>query len=125
MKIGNGTKTAFVFVVFSFFLVGLAVFLVDFLFIPEREIPFLLVVLMSFFAVLFLSPLFFWVGLKRDQSRIEASALLDIELNERDIREAVSNWIHIHYAKKLEGELEFYKDDAGLMNCKASVRDES
>ncbi len=124
MKTGIRIKDTVILVFLGIVFVALALFLLGLL-IPEAGLSLAYTGIAACFAGLFLSPLFFWFTLKaRAGGGIDAAPLSDMELNERDIREAVSNWIHIHYGKKLEGELEFYKDNAGILNCRASVRDE-
>ena len=56
---------------------------------------------------------------------IQATRLTDLELNDRDICEAVDQWVYTHYKKKGDGVKDFRLDENGFLVCKGTVRDES
>jgi hypothetical protein len=108
----------------SFAVVSLTLYLADLL-MKTVDIRWYFILLVGAFASLLLQPLFIWMQMRMEQGGIEATRLSDLELNERDIREAVSNWVFIHYRKTLEGEMEFSRDASGVLNCKITVREDS
>ena len=124
MKWGNRIKSMVVQGSISFVIVSLTLYLADLL-IKAVDIRWYFILLVGFFASLLLQPLFIWMNLRMEQGGIEATRLSDLELNERDIREAISNWVFIHYRKTLEGDMEFSRDASGVLNCKITVREDS
>lgn len=124
MKLGDRIKGTAILAGLSFLIVCLATFLADFLILKNLSINIFQVVLIGFISTLLLAPLFYWLRIRLDSSGIDATQLSDLELNERDVKEAVSNWVYIHYRKRLEGELEFGRDENGALSCKVTVRNE-
>jgi hypothetical protein len=124
MKLGDRIKGTAILAGLSFLIVCLATFLADFLILKNLSINIFQIVLVGLFSTLLLAPLFYWLRIRLDSTGIEATQLSDLELNERDVKEAVSNWIYIHYKKRLEGELEFGRDENGALSCKVTVRNE-
>ena len=108
----------------SFGVVSLTLYLADLL-VKSVDIRLYFILLVGLFASVLLQPLFVWMHLRMEQGGIEATRLSDLELNERDLREAVSNWVFIHYRKTLEGDMEFSRDPSGVLNCKITVREDS
>jgi hypothetical protein len=125
MKTGDRIKSIALLTGISFVIVSLAVVLSDYLFLKNMSIHWLQVVLMALISSILLTPLFYWLRVTLENGGIEATQLSNLELNERDVREAVSNWVYIHYNKKVEGGLEFSRDDSGVLNCKVTVRNDS
>ncbi|MDC7234913.1 MAG: hypothetical protein PQJ58_16895 [Spirochaetales bacterium] len=125
MEWRNRIKGTLILAAVSFVIVSLATFLADLIILRDLSINIFQIFLVGFFSTLLLSPLFFWLRMKLDSSSIEATQLSDLELNERDIKEAVSNWVYIHYRKKVEGDLEFSRAEGGTLNCKVTVRNDS
>ncbi|QEN09731.1 hypothetical protein EXM22_17710 [Oceanispirochaeta crateris] len=125
MKTGDRVKSIALLTGISFVIVSFAVVLTDYLFLKNISIHWLQVVLMALISSILLTPLFYWLRLTLENGGIEATQLSNLELNERDVREAVSNWVYIHYNKKVEGGLEFSRDDSGVLNCKVTVRNDS
>ena len=125
MKWGERIKGTAILTGISFMIVALAVFMTDFLILKNINISWGQIIIVAFFSSLLLTPLFYWVRLTLENGGIEATQLSNLELNERDVREAVSNWVFIHYNKKLEGGLEFSRDDSGVLSCMVTVRNDS
>ncbi|MDA3958704.1 hypothetical protein [Oceanispirochaeta sp.] len=125
MKWGERIKGTALLTGISFLIVAVAVILTDFLLLKNISISWFQVVLMALTSSVLLTPLFYWVRLMLEHGGIEATQLSNLELNERDVREAVSNWVYIHYNKKVEGGLEFSRDDSGILSCKVTVRNDS
>ena len=124
MEWGNRVKSMAIQGGITFAVVFLTLFLADMLIEPV-DISWIFILLVGIVVSLLLQPLFIWMHFRMEQGGIEATRLTDLELNERDIREAVSNWVYIHYRKTLEGDLEFSRDASGVLNCKVTVRDDS
>ena len=72
-----------------------------------------------------LFPFFLWMRSRIIEEPIPATRLSDLELNDRDIREAVDQWVYVHYKKRAEGVMDFEIDDKGILTCTVTVRDES
>ncbi len=125
MKLVDKLKGTLLFTGISFILIGAAAYLTDFIIFRNTDIGFLFIILSAAIGALLLAPLFFLFRSMTRQGGIEATQLSDLELNERDVREAVSNWVFIHYKKKMEGDMEFSRDENGALNCKITVRSES
>ncbi len=79
----------------------------------------------SLLAGILLFPFFLWMRSRIMEEPIPATRLSDLELNDRDIREAVDQWVYVHYKKRAEGVMEFSLDDKGSLACTVTVRDES
>lgn len=124
MKLGDRVKGTAILAGLSFLIVCLATFLADVLILKKLSINFFQILLVGLFSTLLLAPLFYWLRIRLDNSSIEATQLSDLELNERDVKEAVSNWVYIHYRKRLEGDLEFARDENGALSCKVTVRND-
>jgi len=124
MKLGDRIKGTAILAGLCFLIVCLSTFLADLLIFKNLSINLFQVLLVGLFSTLLMSPLFYWLRMRLDSSGIEATQLSDLELNERDVKEAVSNWVYIHYRKRLEGELEFGRDENGALSCKVTVRNE-
>ena len=72
-----------------------------------------------------LFPFFLWIRSRIMEEPIPATRLSDLELNDRDIREAVDQWVYVHYKKRAEGVMDFSLDDKGSLACIVTVRDEN
>ena len=83
------------------------------------------ILLIAVVAGLLLSPYFYWIRSRMAEGPIQATRLTDLELNDRDIREAVDQWVYTHYKKKADGVMDFRLDENGSLVCKVTVRDES
>jgi len=125
MKLGERIKGTAILTGMGFVIVSISVFLTDFLLLKSIAFSWYQIVLFGLISSLFLSPLFYWIRTVMEHGGIEATQLSGLELNERDVREAVSNWVYIHYKKKVEGDLEFARDESGALSCKVSVRNDT
>jgi len=125
MKLSERIKGTAILCGMGFLIVAISVFLTDLLFLKNISFNWFQIALMGFFSSLCMTPLFYWVRIVMENGGIEATQLSGLELNERDVREAISNWVYIHYKKKVEGDLEFARDESGALSCKVSVRNDS
>ncbi len=125
MKWGDKIKGTILYTVISFILIGAAAYLTDFIFFRNTDIKLFYILLSAALSAVLLAPLFIWIRSRGKEGGIEATQLSDLELNERDVREAVSNWVYIHYKKKMEGNMEFSRDENGALNCRITVRSEN
>jgi len=125
MKWGERVKGTVILTGMGFLIIAISIFLTDFFLLKSVEYSWLQIVLFALISSIFLSPLFFWMRRVMEHGGIEATQLSGLELNERDVKEAISNWVYIHYKKKVEGDLEFARDESGALSCKVSVRSDS
>jgi hypothetical protein len=71
-------------------------------------------------------PVLLWLGMKAPSlNSYSGFALEEVDINETELSEAVSNWLYVHRRKRLEGELRFLEDDDGNVTCRATVRKDS
>jgi hypothetical protein len=107
-------------------LVVIAVMLIltDVFFLKGSNIGLLKILFVSLISAVLLFPFFYWIHSGLKDNTIEATRLSDLELNDRDVREAVNQWIYIHYGKKADGSMDFNLADDGSLICRVTVRDE-
>lgn len=68
-------------------------------------------------------PVLLWLVLKAPSlDSYSGFALEEIDLDEDDLNEAVSNWVYAEKKKRLEGDLRFLEDDDGNVSCRVTVR---
>ncbi|OQY33204.1 MAG: hypothetical protein B6241_08875 [Spirochaetaceae bacterium 4572_59] len=99
-------------------------FLISSFMIQEGAAGFFVLFLIAFLSGGLLFPLYYWGYSKIGEDTILASRVSDLELNDRDVREAVKQWIYIHYGKRAEGTMEFDMEDNGSVICRVTVLDE-
>ncbi len=93
--------------------------------LKKMDFGFFLSLGVSLLAGILLFPFFLWMRSRIIEEPIPATRLSDLELNDRDIREAVDQWVYVHYKKKAEGLMDFSQDEKGSLVCRVTVRDES
>jgi len=102
----------------------LVVLLTDAVLLQSVSIGFLQEMLIAVVVGLLLFPLYYWLRVRMEHEDIQATRVTDLDLNERDLREAVDQWVYIHYGKKAEGSMDFTRDEDGAVSCRVTVRDD-
>ncbi len=105
-------------------IVILVLVLTDVLLMPETTLGFFRIFFIAIVSGVLLFPFFYWIRSRIGEDPIPATRLSDLELNDRDVREAVNQWVYVHYGKRAEGVMDFELDDSGSLVCKITVRDE-
>ncbi len=68
-------------------------------------------------------PLFIWLSLRPASLGTYAGFTLEeIELDEDELSEAVSNWVFAEHKRRIEGPVQFLEDEDGNVNCRVTVR---
>lgn len=110
--------------IISLIIVLVVLLLVDSFILKESGSGFFVLFLISLFSACLLFPVYYWGYSKVGEDTILANRVSDLELNDRDVREAVNHWIYIHYGKRAEGTMEFDMEDSGSIVCRVTVLDE-
>ena len=105
-------------------IVLLVLALTDVLLMPDTSLGFFRVFFIAIISGVLLYPFFYWMRSHIGEDPIPATRLSDLELNDRDVREAVNQWVYVHYGKRAEGVMDFELDESGSLVCKITVRDE-
>lgn len=68
-------------------------------------------------------PLFVWLALRPSSlGNYAGYTLEEIELDEDELAEAVSNWVFAEHKRRIEGPVRFLEDEDGNVNCRVTVR---
>ena len=105
-------------------IVLLVLILTDLFLMTESNLGFFRILFIVILSGALLFPFFFWIRTQAGEDPITATRLSDLELNDRDVREAVNQWVYVHYGKRAEGVMDFELDENGSLVCKITVRDE-
>ena len=108
-----------------FFLSFIAVLLVNASLAEEARWTVGAVLKASAGAALFALPVVAWLVFWRPRSQVmTAYALEELDLDEDELRKAVSLWVFATRDKRVEGEPRFLEDDSGGVSCRVAVRRE-
>ena len=70
-------------------------------------------------------PILIWLSLRPvSLEHYSAFALEEIELDEKELANAVENWVYANHRRRVEDDLRFLEDDEGNVTCRVTVRKE-
>lgn len=68
-------------------------------------------------------PFILWLAVKPIRpDQYSAYTLEEIELDERELNDAVGNWVYARYRKRAEEDARFLEDEDGSVSCRVTVR---
>ena len=68
-------------------------------------------------------PMLAWLYLRpASLKRYSGFPLEELELNEEDLSEAISNWVYAKQKRRMEGRIQLLEDDAKNVICRVTVR---
>jgi len=68
-------------------------------------------------------PFLLWLAVKPVKpDQYSAYALEEIELDEKELNDAVGNWVYARYRKRAEEDARFLEDEDGSVSCRVTVR---
>ena len=68
-------------------------------------------------------PVFVWLALKPPSlDSYSGFTLEEMELDEDELFEAVSNWVFVKHKRRAEGSVRFLEDEDGNVGCRVTVR---
>ena len=68
-------------------------------------------------------PVFVWLALRPPSlDSYSGFALEEMEMDEDELFEAVSNWVYIKHKRRAEGGVRFLEDEDGNVGCRITVR---